>query len=272
LVLRLRYRPPFPAEPLLGWFAERSLAGVEAVDGGEYRRTLRLPRSTGWVSLRLGADEVSVRLRVGDLRDTTAAVQRCRELFDLDADPDMIAEDLGDDPLIGPLVAARRGLRVPGCADGFEFAVRSVLGRQATRRLVDRWGEPVVAGPLTHVFPTPDVLAEADLATAGVTTRRADAIRAVARALCDGDLRLDRHADRADTLARLLAIPGISRRTAGYVAMHALGDPDVFPAGDLGLRRAVRRLSGTSSRLDDMSRRWRPWRSYAATHLLASLP
>jgi AraC family transcriptional regulator of adaptative response / DNA-3-methyladenine glycosylase II len=272
LVLRLRYRPPLPAEPLLGWFAERLLTGVEAVDEGEYLRTLRLPRSTGWVSLRIGADEVSVRLHVSDLRDTTAAVQRCRELFDLDADPDMIDEDLGDDPLIGPLVATRPGLRVPGCADGFEFAVRSVLGKQAARRLVHRWGEPVAAEPLTHVFPTPDALAEADLATIGLTTRRADTIRALARAVCQGDLRLDRYADRADTVARLLAIPGIGQWTAGYVAMHALGDPDAFPAGDIGLRGAARRLSGTSSRLDERSRQWRPWRSYAAMHLWASLP
>jgi AraC family transcriptional regulator of adaptative response / DNA-3-methyladenine glycosylase II len=282
LVLRLRFRPPLPVEPLLGWFAERSLTGVEAVEGGEYRRTIRLPRSVGWVSLRINAQEVSVRLRVSDLRDTSAAVQRCRELFDLDADPDMIAGVLGQDPLIGALVARRPGLRVPGCVDGFELAVRAVLGQQVSvaaartsgGRLVRRWGEPlaVAAEQLTHVFPTPDALAEADLAAIGLSTRRADTIRALARAVCDGDLHLDRYADRDDTVARLLAIRGIGQWTAGYIAMRALGDPDAFPASDVGLRDAVRRLSGTSSRLDEWSRQWRPWRSYAAMHLWANLP
>jgi AraC family transcriptional regulator of adaptative response / DNA-3-methyladenine glycosylase II len=225
---------------------------------------------------------VSVRLRVSDLRDTSAAVQRCRELFDLDADPDMIAGVLGQDPLIGALVARRPGLRVPGCVDGFELAVRAVLGQQVSvaaartsgGRLVRRWGEPlaVAAEQLTHVFPTPDALAEADLAAIGLSTRRADTIRALARAVCDGDLHLDRYADRDDTVARLLAIRGIGQWTAGYIAMRALGDPDAFPASDVGLRDAVRRLSGTSSRLDEWSRQWRPWRSYAAMHLWANLP
>jgi AraC family transcriptional regulator, regulatory protein of adaptative response / DNA-3-methyladenine glycosylase II len=261
LTLRLRYRPPLAAESLLRWFAERSLTGVEAVNGDEYRRTLRLPRSTGWVSMRAGTEEVSVRLHVNDLRDTTAAVQRCRQLFDLDADPDMIADVLGADPLIGPLIAQRPGLRVPGCADGFELAVRSILGRTSGNRLVGQWGEPVAAEYLTHVFPTPDALAEADLAVIGLSTQCADTIRALARAVCDTDLHLDRYADRTDTVARLLAIPGIGQRTIEHVAMHALGDPDVFPVRDFGPSDATRR-----------SRNWRPWRSYAAMYLWASQP
>lgn len=282
LVLRMRYRPPLPAEPLLTWFGARALAGVETVDGGEYRRTVRLPRSIGLLSLRVGAEDVSLRLRVTDLRDTTAAVQRCRELFDLDADPDMIAEVLGSDSLIGPLVARRPGLRVPGCVDGFELAVRAVLGQQVSiaaartfgGRLVHRWGEPLTmpADGLTHLFPTADALADADLESAGLTRRRAGTIRALAHAVASGALRLDRYADRDQMLARLLKISGIGPWTAGYVAMRALGDPDSFPTTDLGLRDAAQRLGGSPSRLDECSRQWRPWRSYAAMHLWASLP
>jgi AraC family transcriptional regulator of adaptative response / DNA-3-methyladenine glycosylase II len=172
---------------------------------------------------------------------------------------------------------------VPGCTDGYELAVRAVLGQQISvaaartfaARIVRRWGEEVETDEpaLTHLFPSPDVLADADLESVGLTGRRAATLRALSKAVSDGELLLDRETEREETLARLMALPGIGPWTAGYVAMRALGDPDAFPTTDLGLRAAARRLGepGDAGALTARSERWRPWRSYAAMHLWASL-
>jgi AraC family transcriptional regulator of adaptative response / DNA-3-methyladenine glycosylase II len=290
LVLRLRYRTPLASGFLLDWLGTRALSGIDVVEDGRYHRTLRLPRGVGHTTVefdpvREGSPrgEATVRLSLADLRDVTAAVQRCREIFDLDADPAAITDELGPDPVIGPLVRARSGLRVPGCADGFELAVRAVLGQQVSLaaartfggRLVARFGEPIQTSNhrLTHLFPTPQSLVESDLAAIGLTKRHATTLRALARASDTGGLVLDRGADREECVAALLALPGIGPWTAGYVAMRALGDPDVFLPNDLGLREAMRTL-GTAADVDGLaaSQRWRPWRSYAAMHLWASLP
>jgi AraC family transcriptional regulator of adaptative response / DNA-3-methyladenine glycosylase II len=288
LVLRLRHRVPLASGPLLGWLGTRALPGLEVVEDGRYHRTLRLPRGPGHVVVEFDAvghrqGEVRVRLSLADLRDVTAAVQRCREIFDLDADPAMIADAMRPDPLIGPLVAATPGLRVPGCADGFELAVRAVLGQQVSLaaartfggRLVARFGEPIqTPNPgLTHLFPAPDALAEADLEAIGLTGRRAATVRALAVAVRDERLVLDRGADREESVAALLALPGIGPWTAGYIAMRALGGPDVFLPNDLGLRDAMRRLgmAGDPRAMAAAAQRWSPWRSYAAMYLWGSL-
>jgi AraC family transcriptional regulator of adaptative response / DNA-3-methyladenine glycosylase II len=286
LLRRLPYRGPLAGRPLLDWLGTRALAGVERVEDGRYRRTLRLPHGTGAVELRLdgGAPgQVVARLWLGDRRDVGAALRRCRELLDLDADPAAIEAVLRPDPLLGPLVAARPGLRVPGCADGFELAARAVLGQQVSvaaartfgGRLVAGLGEPLDAplGGLTHLFPAPRAVAGAGLRSLGLTARRAATLRALAAAVADGRLALDRGGDREATAARLLALPGIGPWTAAYVAMRALGDPDAFPATDLGLRAAARRLgaAGDPRSLRELARRWRPWRAYGAMHLWASL-
>jgi AraC family transcriptional regulator of adaptative response / DNA-3-methyladenine glycosylase II len=273
LELRLRYRAPLAVGPLLDRLAAHAVPGVEAVDEGRYVRTLRLPRGPGVMTASFGPvrasgrGEVTVRLSLADLRDVTAAVQRCREVLDLDCDPAAIGAELGADPLIGPLVRARPGLRVPGCADGFELAVRAVAGRRAST-LVDRFGTPVEAPDprLTHLFPTPAALGDADLVTAGLAARRAATVRALARAVDAGGIVLDRGADREECMAALRAVTGIGPWTAAYIAMRALGDPDVFPPGDPDLRDAARRL-GLPAGLATLARRWRPWRSYAAVHL-----
>lgn len=281
LVLRLRYRPPLPPGPLLDWLAARALAGVEAVAGGRYHRTLRLPHGAGHVAIALDPQPgtATVRLSLADLRDVTAAVQRCREIFDLDADPAMVDEELLADPVIEPLVRARPGLRVPGCTDGFELAVRAVLGRRARRlgeRLIARFGAPLQTPDhrLTHLFPTPETLAEAELEAIGLTGRRAATLRALARAVRTGRLALDRGADRDASVSTLLGLAGMEPWTARYVAMRALGDPDVFLHTDPGVREAAHRLGipGGARDLDAYAQRWRPWRSYAVMHLWASLP
>lgn len=282
IVLRLQYRPPLHAPALLGWLAARAVPGVEEVADGTYRRSLPLPRSTAVVELTPTADHVVLRLFAEDLRDLTAAVQRCRRLADLDADPEAVDQALGGDPLLAPLVASRPGLRVPGSADGFELACRAVLGQQVTvsgartllGRLVAAFGKPLAAPhrAVTHLFPTADGVAaasEADLAGLGLTRARAATLRVLAAAVTDGDVVLDAGADRDEQVAALLALPGIGPWTASYVAMRALGDPDALPPGDLVLRRAFAALGGGDGAraLERHAAAWRPWRAYGAMHL-----
>jgi AraC family transcriptional regulator of adaptative response / DNA-3-methyladenine glycosylase II len=229
------------------------------------------------------SSDVVVRLRLDELRDLGRAVERCRQLFDLDLDPGAVANVLGADTVLAPLVAARPGLRVPGAFEGWELAARAVLGQQVSlagartlgSRLVAALGAPLPApvGALTHLFPSASAVAEADLAGLGVLPARAAALQGLARAVETGELVLDRGADREDALQRLQALPGVGSWTATYVAMRALGDPDAFPVTDLALRRAATRLgmSDNARRLSMRAEAWRPWRAYAAMYLWSSL-
>ncbi|MGH8906870.1 MAG: AlkA N-terminal domain-containing protein [Egibacteraceae bacterium] len=283
IALRLPYRAPCHVAGLLGFLGARGVPGVEEVSGQVYRRTLRLPYGTGVVELSEGGAHVACRLWLDDLRDLGAGVQRCRRLLDLDADPVAVAELLGEDPLLGPLVRDCPGRRVPRTVDGAELAVRAVLGQQISvagartlaGRLVARYGKPLTApdGGLTHLFPQAEVLAEADPRELPMPRTRADTLTRLARVLSTGDLVLDPGADRQAAVAALQALPGIGPWTAGYVAMRALGDPDAFPASDLGLRKAAERLGapGRTAALQRLAERWRPWRSYAAQHLWSTL-
>jgi AraC family transcriptional regulator of adaptative response / DNA-3-methyladenine glycosylase II len=212
-------------------------------------------------------------VRLPRLRGVGGVVSRCRRLLDLDADACAIGAVLGADELLAPLVAARPGLRVPGAYDGFELAVRAVLGQQVSvpaartlaGRLAERFGTRLEGtdGSPSLLFPGPADLAEADLSGVGLTTARQATLRALAAAVAAGSLALDHGADPAETAARLGELPGIGPWTISYVQMRAVGDPDAFPAADLGLRRALGALGGTAARAD----RWRPWRAYAAVHL-----
>ncbi|MGH3343420.1 MAG: AlkA N-terminal domain-containing protein, partial [Carbonactinosporaceae bacterium] len=285
IVLRLAHRRPYTEGPLLGFLAARAVAGVEEYADGAYRRSVRLPRGTGVLSVtpRPAEGYAAVRLRLDDLRDLTAAVQCCRRLFDLDADPDGVADVLGADAALAPLVAARPGLRVPGHVDGFELAVRAVLGQQVTvkgarllaERLVRKLGAPLATGDgsLRQLFPTAAAVAADDLSGIGLTGSRIRALHALAGAVARGELALDPGADRAETARALLAMPGIGPWTAAYVAMRALGDPDAIPLTDLGIGRALQALgvSGKAGDVASRAERWRPWRSYAAMHLWAHL-
>jgi AraC family transcriptional regulator, regulatory protein of adaptative response / DNA-3-methyladenine glycosylase II len=279
LVLQLPFHPPLAAGALLAWLAARAVPGVEEVDGDVYRRSLRLPRGPGVAELAFAADHVRCRLWLADARDRAAAQERCRRLLDLDADPGAVVERLGADPLLGPLVRAAPGLRVPGSVDGAELAVRAVLGQQVSvpaartgaGRLVAEHGEALARprGAITALFPSPAALAALDPARLPMPRARAKALVGLCRALADGELRLDPDADRRAARRRLVAVPGIGPWTAGYVAMRALGDPDVFLVEDLGVRHALRRLGGPDDAREAraLAAAWAPWRSYASQHL-----
>jgi AraC family transcriptional regulator of adaptative response / DNA-3-methyladenine glycosylase II len=279
--------------------------GVEAVEGSTYRRVLALPHGPGVVALTPRAEHVDCTLRLSDLRDLAAAVQRCRRLLDLDADPIAVDTALGRDELLGPLVAATPGLRVPGAVDGAELAVRAVLGQQISvggartlaARLAAAHGEPLPEGmregapdaepgssdaepgadganpPLTRAFPTAAALAALDPEQLPMPRARGRALVGMCAALAAGDVILDPGADREQARAQLLALPGIGPWTAEYVAMRALGDPDAFPATDLGIRHAFAGLGQPhdARAVAAIAERWRPWRSYAALHLWATL-
>jgi AraC family transcriptional regulator of adaptative response / DNA-3-methyladenine glycosylase II len=280
LTLRLDHRTPYGWDALLAFLAPRAIPGVEEVDGEVYRRTLRVGSRRGWVAVRRDARRPALRADVslslaGALMPVVA---RLRALLDLDAHPAIIDEHLAGDPVLRPLVNLRPGLRVPGAFDGFESAARAILGQQVTvggattlaGRLARRFGEPLETPfpGLDRLFPPAETLAEAgddDVASLGMPAARARAVLALARAVARDGLRLEPSGDVESTLARLRELPGIGDWTAQYVAMRALGWPDAFPAGDLGLRAALGGVSASAA--VRVAERWRPWRAYAVMHL-----
>ncbi|WP_212833758.1 AlkA N-terminal domain-containing protein [Catellatospora sp. TT07R-123] len=265
MALRLSYRPPLHAASLLAYLGARAVTGVESYDGEAYTRTLTLPHGTATVTLRPGDGCVHAELSLADVRDLTPAVARCRRLLDLDADPVAVDTVLGADPALAPLVTAFPGVRLPRSVDGFEVAVRAVVGQQ-----ISVAGARTVLGKLCRdgVFPDPDrLLALPDEAFAMPTARRAT-LRRLAEAVRDG-LLLDGGSDRAATRAALLALPGVGEWTADYIALRALGDPDVLLPTDLGTRRGAKALGlpDDPAALLRHAERWRPWRSYAQLRL-----
>jgi AraC family transcriptional regulator, regulatory protein of adaptative response / DNA-3-methyladenine glycosylase II len=277
LSLRLAYRTPIDLDRMFRFLAARAIPGVESASAGEYRRTMLLPHGTGIVTLTAGAPGyVGCDLRLADLRDLTTAVQRCRRLLDLDADTSPIRDVLGQDPVLGPLVAACPGRRVPGHVDGDELAIRAVLGQQVSvaaarklgSRLVTAYGKPLEQpdGDLTHCFPSSATLASVDPLTLPMPRSRASALVGLAAELAAGDLSLDPGADRERTYTQLIALPGIGPWTASYISMRALSDPDASLPGDVGVREALARLGGTATEAN-----WHPWSSYAVQHLWAFL-
>ncbi|MDQ6935855.1 MAG: helix-turn-helix domain-containing protein [Actinomycetota bacterium] len=280
---RIAVREPFSGSDLLAFLAARAVPGVEAAGSGWYERSLRLPHGSGVLRLEPesgGRGFVAGAFTLADARDLAPAMERTRRLLDADCDPVPVSAALAEDPVLRPLVARRPGLRVPGHVDGAEVAVRAVLGQQVSvaaartlaARLVTSYGEPLdLAGEhrVTRLFPDHAVLGGLDQASLAMPRSRAKGLLALCQALTQGDVVLDRSGDRTQVRRALLAIPGIGPWTADYIALRALGDPDVILATDLGLRQAAVRLG-----IDDLrtaSAAWRPWRSYAQLQLWASL-
>jgi AraC family transcriptional regulator of adaptative response / DNA-3-methyladenine glycosylase II len=275
-LFRLRYRPPYDWKGMLAFLAARATPGVEAVEADSYRRSISLNNNHGYfeVSLDEANHTLLARVQFGDPRSLFFITERIRSMFDLNADWSAIARTLSTDAALVNRIEAEAGLRVPGCWNGFELAVRAILGQQVSvkgattlaGRLAKSFGLPFAgAAGLTHIFPSPQALASANIASIGLPSARAETIRALARAVCDGKISFDNVADSNDFLARLCEIPGIGNWTAQYIAMRALGEPDAFPATDLGLLRA---LNLTNPReLERRAEAWRPWRAYAAVHL-----
>ncbi|MEV6352223.1 AlkA N-terminal domain-containing protein [Streptomyces hydrogenans] len=282
IALRLPFRAPLEPSNLFGHLAATAVPGVEEWRDGAYRRTLALPYGHGIVALAPRPDHIACRLSLTDPRDLTHAISRCRRLLDLDADPVAVDDRLCDDPLLAPLVDKAPGRRVPGTVDPAEFAVRAVLGQQVSTaaarthaaRLVTAHGVPVEdpEGGLTHLFPTPEALAGLDPETLALPRSRRATLLTLVRALADGGLALGPDTDRAETRARLLALPGFGPWTTEVIAMRALGDPDAFLPGDLGVRRAAEGLGlpGAPAALTARSAPWAPWRAYAVQYLWAT--
>ena len=283
IAIRLPYRPPLAAEQVFGFLAARAVPGVEEGDSTSYRRTLVLPSGSGTVELSQADGYIACRLRLDDVRDLAAAVQRCRRLLDLDADPEAVDRHLGADPLLEPLVKNVPGLRSPGHGDAGELAVRAILGQQVSvasaraqaARLVQLAGARLShpAGTLTHAFPTAEALASLDPDALPATRAKGRSVVALGQALADGKIELHPGADHDEVTARLEEVPGIGPWTAAYIRLRGLGDPDVFLSSDLGVRRALERLGASSdtAAAERVAERWRPWRSYATSHLWLSL-
>jgi AraC family transcriptional regulator of adaptative response / DNA-3-methyladenine glycosylase II len=288
VTMRLAVRTPYAGRALLGFLATRAIPGVEAAGDGWYARTLALPHGTGTVRLEIPdvaapgeTAFVAATFTLEDLRDTAAATERVRRLLDADCDPVALADAFAGDPVIGPLVRATPGLRVPGQVDGDETAVRTVIGQQVSvlgactvaGRIVAQHGRPLQSDipGLTHLFPDAATLAAADPATLPMPRARGRALVGLASALASGAVALDRGPDRDDVRRALVDLPGIGPWTADYVAMRALGHPDVFLPTDLGVRNALAGLGHDPAQVVADSDRWRPWRSYALMHLWNTL-
>ncbi|HEV8695899.1 MAG TPA: AlkA N-terminal domain-containing protein [Lysobacter sp.] len=292
LTLRLGYRPPYDFTAMVDFLRGRALPGVEVVDETSYSRVIGPIEAPGWLRVSQWptnkrdtsrhSDEHALKLELHGAPPSRMLeiVNRLRRMFDLDADPQAIADALSVDARLRPLLKQRPGLRVPSGWDGFEIAVRAIIGQQISvagartlaSRLSQRYGQALpasfVAG-LDHLFPTPEALADADLVAIGLTRARAETVRTMARALLDGRVDFKPERTLADFTARWVELPGIGPWTAHYIALRALGHPDAFPADDLVLQRAVPNDGSrmTAKALTARSEAWRPWRAYSVIQL-----
>lgn len=284
--LKLPYRPPYDWEAMLAFLTLRAIPNVERVADGAYVRTLSVGGETGVVRVAKGpGDDLLVTLWFSKVQVWPAVIAKIRRVFDLAADPDLIGRHLSEDPEMAPLVARRPGLRAPGAWDGFELAVRAVLGQQITvvgarniaGRLAEAYGEVVdleaaKAHGLTRLFPTAEALSALDPEVLPMPRARGRGLIALSGlAAQDPDLFGPRRS-LEEAVERLVALPGIGPWTAQYIAMRALREPDAFPHGDLGLMRALEDAEGrrpTANELLARAEPWRPWRAYAASHLWA---
>lgn len=292
IILRVRYRPPYDWESMLGFLEARAIPGVEVVEKGCYRRTVEIDGAVGSIAvthlpLR---QSLNVTIDFPNVRSLPAIVTRVRRLFDVGADIETIDAHLSHDPQLAPWVALRPGLRAPGGWDGFELAVRAILGQQvsvaAARRLAgqlvtlhgvplaDNRGNHLRSHPdLTHAFPSAARLAAAKSIGLGMPAARSEALKALARAAADDPNLFRPFGTIEEAIARLRSIRGIGEWTAQYIALRAIREMDAFPASDIGLLRGAAKVDGapaTAKSLLHRAEAWRPWRAYAAQHLWAA--
>ncbi|MGB5983990.1 MAG: AlkA N-terminal domain-containing protein, partial [Desulfobacterales bacterium] len=281
--LTLPYRPPFLWPPMLAFFRERALSGIEAVDEHSYQRTFRCNGHSGFfrVSPAPKVHGLVLEVRLSDMRNLMGVVERARRMFDLDANLEAITRALSRDPLLRPLIKKLPGLRLPVVWDPFEAAVRAVVGQQISiqgaRTILGRIVR--CAGPLAdyghspdgalHLFPNASELAGTDLSGVGLTASRIRTLKELARGVAAGRIELAITRDLPDFIRRMTDIAGIGPWTAHYTALRALGEPDAFPASDLGLARAMTQNGRRPTRAQVRARaeNWRPWRAYGATYL-----
>ena len=288
LSLRLPYRAPFHTESIFGFLGDRAVPGIETWDGTTYRRSMRLNHGNAVIAVSPGpnspgASALTCTLHLDHVADAQAAVQRCRRMFDLDADPDTVETHFAEDPILAPLVRKRPGLRSPGHPDGVELLTRAVLGQQVSvkgartlaTRLVASIGRPLTApvDGVTHVFPSAAAIAGCTPADFAMPAARGRALIHACEQLASGNIVIDAGSDREDIARHLESLPGIGPWTASYVSLRALGDPDVFLPTDVGVRNALRQIGvdSTPTSASRLAESWRPWRSYALHHLWASL-
>jgi AraC family transcriptional regulator of adaptative response / DNA-3-methyladenine glycosylase II len=281
---RLAYQPPYDFEALLGFFAKRAIPGVETVDSVSYSRAFALDGKCGHLRVSAVPDQPALALQVDfcDALYLPEIVARVRRLFDVDADIAAINECLGRRAPLKRWIARHPGQRLPGGWDGFEIAVRAVLGQQVTvaaartltERVVRKFGTPIQipqSGKI-YLFPTEQTLAEADMCGLGITGARLHCLRSLAQAICAGQIDFRRDQLLDEFVGKLTALPGIGAWTAHYVAMRALSHADAFPAADIVLRKAVAKDGSpvSAKSLEHMAEAWRPYRAYAVLHLWRS--
>ncbi len=283
IVLQLPYRPPYDWEAMLDYLRARAIEGLEVVEDGAYRRSITFEGLQGTVTVAHSPAHPSLltTIRFPSVGALQAIVTRVRHQFDVGADVDTITTHLSRDAALAPVIASWPGLRAPGCWDGFELAVRAVLGQQVTveaarrlgGRLVDLWGDPLLNSGdphLTRTFPTARRLATADLSRLGMPAARLAAITTLAQAAVANPRLFLPGGSIGESIAQLRVIHGIGEWTAHYIALRALREPDAFPATDVGLLRGAAQLDGvltTATRLLQRAEAWRPWRAYAAQYL-----
>jgi AraC family transcriptional regulator, regulatory protein of adaptative response / DNA-3-methyladenine glycosylase II len=286
ITLKLPFSSPYDWDTLITILAGRAMPGIEIVTSDCYRRTISIGQTHGVIEVRpvLGANYLIANIQFPDLTALTQIVDRLRQIFDLSANTTVISAHLATDPYLADLVAAKPGLRIAGAWDGFELAIRAILGQQISvaaattlaSRLVAAYGEPLVAGDiagvtsdLRFVFPRPECLIGADLTKLGITTARSHAISSLATAIAVNPQLLERFQTLDDAVMQLCKLPGIGEWTAHYIAMRSLREPDAFPAGDLALLRSISKHDPlmTKAKLAKRAENWRPWRAYAAMYL-----
>jgi AraC family transcriptional regulator, regulatory protein of adaptative response / DNA-3-methyladenine glycosylase II len=282
ITLRLAYRPPYAWDHIYAFLAKGAIRGVEAVTSSGYARATHTPSGHAMLQIRpvAHAHALEVRIQGAMPAELPPLLSSVRRMFDLAADPARIAAAMRNDTLLQPLIANRPGLRIPGVWDPFECCVRAIVGQQISataqiavlRRIVERYGQPVEPrmSDITHLFPTPAVLAEADLNELGLSGTHREALHDLARRVCDKGIRFDASGEEISRM--LCTLPGVGRWTAGYVELRGLGDPDAFPFGDLVLRRlaSTGKKPLTPMALEARAESWRPFRGYAAFHLWAA--